>query len=135
MSLDWGGTDDALIRNLERYKNAVLDALHKLAQYLVILLEGYAKENASWTDRTSNARQSLAAYIDDQVPSTFSADEAIAYVGEKLADEMVAIYLSHGMSYGIDLETRFAGRYAIIWPTIEEHLPEIESLLKGIFKR
>ena len=115
--IDWGGSDEAMLRAMENYKNAVLRAIKAVADYWSPILETYAKENGPWVDRTGNARQALHTWI------------------EELSGDVVALYLAHGVYYGIFLERKHAGRYAIIWPTIEEHLPEIERMLKGIFKR
>lgn len=117
MTVDWGGSDDSVIAAMEAYAQAALDAVRQVADYFAPVMETYAKANAVWTDRTANARQSLHSFV------------------EALADDIIALYLSHGVTYGIYLETKYAGRFAIIWPTIEEHLPQIEAMLKGIFGR
>lgn len=115
--MDWGGTDKQVEQNMTAYGNAVVDvAIAGVASYFAPIWEAYAKENAPWTDQTANARQTLHAWW------------------EKVAAEVVELYLSHGVYYGLYLETRFSGRYAIIWPTIEKFLPEIKSMLDGIFK-
>jgi len=103
-------------RGLEQYMARVSVAIRRVAEYYAPILENYAKTNAPWTDRTANARQSLHTFV------------------EELSRNVVALYLSHGMNYGIHLETRYAGRYAIIWPTIEAHLPVIRRTLQGIFR-
>jgi len=113
--IDWGGSDEAMLRAMGAYARAVLKAVHQVAEYWQAVFEAYAKEHAPWTDRTSNARQSLHAWIDD------------------LSNDVVVLYLSHGMHYGIFLERRWAGKYAIIWPTIEAHLAQIAAMLRGIF--
>ena len=64
---------------------------HKKARLYDLLLdwagtmEGYAKQYASWTDRTGHARQSLHGGVDVR------------------GDQQV-LYLSHGVEYGIWLE-------------------------------
>lgn len=57
--------------------------------------EAYMRINAKWKDRTSNARNSLNT-------STIHSGSSHSIV------------FAHGMPYGIWLEVRFAGRYAII---------------------
>lgn len=116
-SIDWGGTDEAMLRAMEHYAQAVLRAVKAVADYWQPVMETYAKENAPWVDRTGNARQSLHSWV------------------EELSGDIVALYLAHGVYYGIFLERKYAGRNAIIWPTIAEHLTPIEQMLKGIFKR
>ena len=69
-------------------------------------MEGYAKSNAPWTDRTGHARQSLHGGVDVR------------------GDQQV-LYLSHGVDYGIWLELAHGGNYAIVGPTADAHLPRI----------
>ena len=103
--------DEALVA----YGGKVIEAVKAVAEYFERPLEGYARENASWTDRTGNARQTLHSWHD------------------VLANDIVELGLSHGMDYGLWLEVRWGGRYAIIWPTIEQHLAPISQMLQGIF--
>lgn len=60
----------------------------------------YARANAPWTDRTGNARQGLKAKH------------------EKTPMVEHALIIYHSMPYGIWLEVRWSGRYAIIGPTM-----------------
>ena len=113
-SIQWRGTVD-MGRNCTIYGNKVIEAVNQVAAYFAPVLETYAKREAPWQDRTSNARQTLHAWT------------------EQLSKDAVALYLSHGMYYGKFLESKYAGRYAIIWPTIQAHLGEILKMLKGIF--
>jgi hypothetical protein len=61
----------------------------------------FAKINAPWTDRTGNARAGL--HSDVQVINGGDAFE---------------LTVAHSVPYGIWLEIRFSGRYAIIMPTV-----------------
>lgn len=115
MSLQWQGVDD-MIRRLQEYNNRVIWAVKQVAQYWAAVLESYAKEKAPWVDRTGNARQSLHAYV------------------EELSGDTVRLYLSHGVHYGIFLETKWAGRYGIVWATIQRHLDPIRQMLQEIFR-
>jgi hypothetical protein len=69
-------------------------------------IENWMKANASWTDRTGNARQTLYA-------------EVIPMLAE------IVVRIGHGMDYGFWLETRFAGRYAILSPALDYWAPKI----------
>lgn len=75
-------------------------------------VQNYARANAQWTDRTGNARQGLAA--------KYSASGGIHI-----------ITVSHGVPYGIWLETRWAGRYAIIEPTVKHEGARIMESMRG----
>lgn len=73
----------------------------------------YMKENAPWQDRTGDARESLDYSIDENAirPS---------------------ITLYHGVSYGIYLEVRWSGEYAIIVPTLEAFGPELMRRIEAV---
>ena len=114
LQIQWSGDREVSARMLE-YQRRVEDVINRVALYWAAVFEAYAKENAPWTDRTANARQSLWTTV------------------EALSQDTVALYLSHGVEYGVHLESRYAGRYAIIWPTIEAHLSQIGQMLQGIF--
>jgi hypothetical protein len=58
------------------------------------------KSNAKWTDRTGNARQGLNADV-------------------QVSTNNVAIVLYHTVPYGVFLEVRWGGRYAIILPAMQ----------------
>jgi hypothetical protein len=62
-------------------------------------VQAYAREHAPWEDRTGDARQGLTAEG-----------------RQRLTSYTVVLY--HTVDYGIWLETRWDGRYAIIIPTI-----------------
>ena len=114
--IEWNGTDQRMIEALDRYERAVIEAVKQVAQYITPILEGYAKTNARWNDQTGNARQSLHAFFEER------------------AQDIVDIYLSHGVFYGVYLETRWAGKYQILWDTISAHLEPIREMLQGIFE-
>jgi len=110
----WRGQVE-LGQNCIVYGNKVIEACKAVLDYFQPIVESFAKQNAKWTDRTSNARQSLHSWVD------------------QLSQDVVALYLSHGMWYGVFLEAKYAGRYAIIWPTLQAHIEPIQQMLKGIF--
>lgn len=107
--------DSEVQQGLDAYYNTVLEALHAVGEYYAPLVEAYAKQNAPWTDRSGNARQGLAGLIED------------------LSETSVALYLKHGMNYGIWLELKNQGRYAIILPTLEAHYAAINGTLQQVF--
>ena len=91
----------------DRYIQALDRALGQLLDYYwAPRIEADARRSAPWTDRTGNARQTLYTKV-------------IPALGE------IVILLSHGMDYGIYLELKNAGRYAIISPAIDHFLPII----------
>lgn len=61
----------------------------------------FAKENAPWTDQTGHARAGLHSAVD-----VINAGQAFELI------------VAHSEEYGIWLEVRFSGKYAIIMPTV-----------------
>lgn len=107
MSVEWRGREDVKA-GMRRYGADVRAATLELAREWAPILETYAKTNRPWEDQTGNARQSLFAFADQDGATT-------------------TIYLSHGMPYGVWLELRNQGRYAIILPTLEQHYARIQG--------
>lgn len=62
-------------------------------------VEKYAKDNAPWADRTGDARSGLTAQGE-----------------QRLVRYTITLY--HTVDYGVWLEIRWGGRFAIIEPTI-----------------
>lgn len=69
-------------------------------------MEGEAKKKAPWTDRTSNARNSIQGDF--------------GWEGNK-----AVITLSGNMNYSVFLELAHGKKYAILSPTIQSHSTEI----------
>lgn len=77
-------------------------------------IQEYMKQNAPWDDDTGQARDGLGAE---------SNREGLTFV----------ITLFHTVDYGIWLEVRWSGLYAIILPTIETMGPQLMGRLQGVF--
>lgn len=80
-------------------------------------IEAYMKINAPWTDRTSNARNGLYAKAGHE------------------KGKRHWIELGHRVQYGIWLEIRFAGKYAIVFPSLVLFGPKIMKTLDKLFAR
>ena len=113
-SIDWQGLDE-MFRRIEDYRRRCHEALHRIAEYFAPVIEAAAKENASWTDRTGNARQGLEGLVED------------------ISETMVALILKHKMDYGVFLELSHQGRYAIIMPTLEQHYQPVMQMVREVF--
>jgi hypothetical protein len=72
-------------------------------------IAAHMKANAPWQDQTGDARRELFTQVLD------------------VADSMVILLLSHGpnINYSVYLELKFAGRDAILAPTIDLFMPRI----------
>lgn len=93
-------------------------AVFGVAKYWDGRVEAYMKQNAPWTDRTSNARNGLFA-------------QAV-----KLGKDF-AIILAHSVTYGIFLEkgTRYMRARPIIVPAMELYAPKVMRTLSKILNR
>lgn len=93
-----------------------MDIAYKTALVSAPDVENYMKNNAPWTDRTGNARNGLSA-------RAFREGDS------------VGIDLFHSVEYGIYLEARWSGRYAIIQPTIDEMGPVVMQRYNRLLDR
>lgn len=90
--------------NLENLDNRVKAAVIASARFVAPQAEQYMKANAKWTDRTGAARNGLGAQV-------------------QTSGNKVAIVLYHSVSYGVFLEVRWGGKYAIIGPAVQAMAP------------
>ena len=90
---------DVIIKNLIAYEYKMRAAIYILADTGAKLMESWAKENAPWTDRTSNARQGIKGQ---------------AYWNS----DTIIVTLSHSVNYGIWLELANHRNYAILEKSI-----------------
>lgn len=77
-------------------------------------MEAEAKRNAPWTDRTSNARNSIRGYH--------------TWQGKRCS-----IVLSGNMDYSPWLELSNEKKYAILLPTIKRNTPEVMKAYRRLF--
>lgn len=106
--------------NLRRKMRAGSEAVERaqiaVAYSMAPQVESYMKLHAPWTDRTGNARNGLAARPFDE-------------------GGVVGIVLFHQVDYGIYLETKNEGEYAIINPTIDVMGPQVMRKYDRILDR
>ena len=92
---------DALARSINAHDQAVKRVIAGQFYYAKDEATTFAKQNASWTDRTGNARAGLHADVN-------IIDQGKAF----------ELMMAHSVEYGIWLEIRFSGKFAILMPTI-----------------
>lgn len=109
---------DEVIKNLKDWGDRKRAAVVALAQDWAGTAEGRAKERASWTDRTANARGGLFGEVS---VSGYKRDE-------------ILIKLAHSMEYGVFLELANDGKYAILKPTLDDAVPEIYAAYERLWK-
>ena len=102
----WQRPPSELATAIERYGDRVLRTVAAIAQYTATQMQNDAKRDATWTDRTGNARTGL-----------FGTSEA------DFAAKVVTIYLSHGvgLDYPLFLEIGNSGKYAVVMRTMQSH--------------
>lgn len=105
--------DQGLFDTLATADDQTQRRIRAVMEYNAPKVEAHMKFNAPWTDRTGNARQGLSAQAFEDGPNH-------------------GIILFHTVPYGIWLEVRFNGRYAIIDPTIEVMGPQVMASLANI---
>lgn len=108
-------TSDTLTPGLKRFPIELLGRLKIIGEFYSDRARAYAQQNAPWQDQTGNARQLL----DSQSRVDSHSMEIVVY---------------HGVPYGIWLEVRWSGRYAIIIPTIETIGPEVMGALRSVLR-
>ena len=106
------GSDDVK-RKFTEYEEKMRAALYILADTGAKMMEAWAKENAHWVDRTSNARQGLkgSAYWDK---------------------DTIIIVLSHSVDYGVWLELANQRKYAILQQSILSKKDEVMQNYKKL---
>lgn len=114
LSFDMGGLENGL----SKLENKADAAIRMYAETGSKKLEGYAKENRKWTDRTGHARQRLTGSV-----ATIS--------------QGYRIYLAHGVDYGIWLELAHEKKFSIIPEAIEQVgtlqiMPGLKKLLERL---
>ena len=110
-----GGT---LVANLAGMNREMDYAIAAAVSYHSQRALAYARQNAPWTDRTTNARNGLFSRVNRQGAGPLRQYELI---------------LGHSVPYGLWLETRWSGRYAIVKPTLNQTGPELMRTLSRAF--
>lgn len=114
-SFTWNA--DTLRKNTSDLPALVDRMIVAAVEYHATRGEATMRKGAKWTDRTSNARNSLHT--------------ATLHENQLGGGSRHTIVFAHGMPYGIWLEIRFAGRYSIIMPSV---LSEGADLLRTLDK-
>ena len=110
--INWTGPLSANLLNLDA---KIRSRIGRAAGAVAPRIEADMKRSAPWTDRTSNARNSLSAVA-------------------KGGTDSITITLSGGVSYQIWLETRWSGKYAILKPSLLKWGPRVmEQIGKAVF--
>jgi hypothetical protein len=101
----WRGTLPTGIRNLDAH---IIRRMAVATAGFAPRIEAHMKSTAPWTDQTGNARAGL-------------------FARPEISGASASIVFGHSVYYGIFLETRFSGAYAVVLPTLEEMAPQFMS--------
>jgi len=123
---------DEITPNLKKLPDKVHRAVHGVMQFHEGRIQSHMRDNAPWTDRTTNARNGLFAKAYEDDGGGPGRDSLGRFTG---SSHKHGIVLYHTMPYGIWLEVRNSGRYAIILPTIEEKGPEVMASIRKLLAR
>lgn len=110
---------DTLSPTLATLQITIYANLKAKAEEAAQKVEQFMKEEHTWKNRTTDAEKGLFARVANSGPNGFT------------------IILGHGstVDYGIWLEVRWGGKYAIIEPTMGLMGPEVMHSLKDLFVR
>lgn len=106
--------EDAFREGYSEYGQRVRDAIIILLNNHKAEIQEWMQQNASWTDRTGAARRGL-------------------YVTTDIMADSILLILGYSVPYGIFLETKNTGRYAILTPALDYWGPIIVQELQEIF--
>lgn len=105
-----------MMNQLNALPQRVAVELERYGKTVAAQLEAAAKKNRPWTDRTTNARDSLKG-------------------GTEPMDTGIRITLEGGMSYSVYLEFAHEKKYAVIYPTLKEEAPAAMQGLRRLLER
>lgn len=108
--------DKVWATDFDAYAGEVKSAVEALLISFAPRVESYMKLNAPWTDRTGNARQSLAAEFEN-TPTAYGLTFGYA----------------NDIEYADKLEFANQGRYQIVGPTLDTFSVQIFDELKALF--
>jgi len=141
LSFRWVRPPSGLARALGDYERKALVAIRAVAGYVGQTMQDEARGGAPWEDRTGNARSGLFYAVDGLGLGTIQGSvkaAASAQRGDVTVEagngNMLVVTLGHTVFYGQFLELSHGGRYAIVMSTIEENLPVLERMLRGVLR-
>lgn len=116
MSNKFFSAENTLAKGIAQFEFKMLEGMEEIILKFKDDLVDYARSNAPWDDRTGDARSGLDA----------------EFFGE---DRSLGITLFHTVEYGIWLELRWGGKYAIIIPTIETMGPKLLNEMEHMMSK
>ena len=99
------------LTNMSAIKQRSMFAAEKVGQTAAARMEGEAKRNAGWTDRTGLARQTITGYS--------------GWQGKR-----GRMGVSGNMEYSVYLELGHEGKFAVLWATVQANEQKIMDDLR-----
>ena len=103
------------LTNMSAIKQRSMFAAEKVGQNTATRMEGEAKRNARWTDRTGLARQTITGYS--------------GWQGKRLR-----MGVSGNMEYSVYLELGHEGKFAVLWATVQANEQKIMDDLRKVVR-
>jgi hypothetical protein len=112
----WEVTPEQAFTELyDDYTRQIYREIQRLALKYAPEIEAWMKAERLWIDRTNNARSGLYA----EVESTLT---------------QIVISFDHTMEYGVFLEFKNQGEYAIIAPALDHFAPKFWADVQALFR-
>lgn len=111
---------DTLRPSLEEFDAKAKRAILMVFQYWGVKGTTEMRNGAKWVDRTGNARNGLQAI------GTGAGGDA------RFSEGRFVLHFVHSMPYGVWLEIRWSGRYAIIGPTMASVAPRLAAMVAQV---
>jgi len=108
--------DRALVNKLQTFNARADRFITAATAYHATRAVAYARQNAPWADRTTNARNGLFARAERDAP-------------------VYRLIIGHSVPYGVWLEVRWSGRYQIIRPTVDHEGPELMRTVQAMYQK
>lgn len=107
MNNQFFSAENTLSEGIANFEFKMVEAMEDHADSFAEELREYARRTAPWDDRTGMAREGLETNV------------------ERNGSDGLAVNLYHTVDYGVWLEVRWGGRYAVLIPTIETMGPDL----------
>jgi len=101
-----------VLTNLNAHVDGITARCEAAMEIVVAALEGWAKSEHKYTDRTTNNTNSIRGFVAEATP------------------QLVRGVLAAGMEYSIFLELARNGEWAFLLPVIQRHRADIIAILR-----